>query len=135
VKTTTQRAAADGAVAVGDIEATTAAESGGVGTPRAWGQRRCADSGPASSTVESCTASVGGSLRTGRWPPPTTVPTRTTMTTTTTSSSMTCHRHHRCGAGGATEATAVGSAIERPLLLQLLLRWRLHPWGYLESIS
>jgi len=123
--TTTRRAATDGAaVAVDDIEATTVAESGGVGMPRVWGRRRCADSGPASSTAESCTVSVGGSLRTYRWPPPTTVPTRTTMTTTTTTTSslMTCHRHRRCGAGGATEATAVGSVIERPLLLQLLLR-------------
>jgi len=45
----------------------------------------------------------------------------------TTSSSTTDHRHRRCGADDAPGATAAGSAVVRPLLLQQLLRWRPHP--------
>jgi len=59
------------------------------------------------------------------------------MTTTmTTSSSTTGHLHRRYDADDVTGASAVESAVGRPLLLlQLLLRWRPRRWGSLGSIS
>lgn len=104
-----------GVAAVDDGTAATEAENGGADNRPFWGQRRCEGNGPASCTVDSCTASAG----TRRNGPPM-VP----KTNSSTSVRRRRHHHHRrCGGDGA---TAVGSAVDRRLLPLPPLLWP-HP--------
>lgn len=103
--TTTAQATVDG----GDTAAAMAAGNGGAGKWQASDQQRYADSDPATNKVGSCTANADDDN------PLNDLLTLPTMTT----SSSTNDCRHRYGAGGVSEVTVAGSAVERLRLLLL----------------